>query len=90
MDHTLTDIKKRSCIRFDTEQGRLCQIADGTITQQTNVAIAIRLSPEEVRWLERRLVWARTVTMTALVKELLEGRASGRSDVSELDKCARR
>jgi hypothetical protein len=39
MDHTLTDIKKGSCIRFDTEQGRLCQIADGTITQ-TNVAIA--------------------------------------------------
>lgn len=76
MDHTLTDIKKRSCIRFDTEQERLCQIADVTVTQQTNVAIAIRLSPE--------------VTMTALVKELLEGRTSGCSDVSELDKCARR
>lgn len=90
MDHTLTDIKKRSCIRFDTEQGRLGQIAHVTVTQQTNVAIAIRLSPEEVRWLERRLVWERTVTMTALVKELLEGRTSGRSDVSELDKCARR
>ncbi|MGO4199881.1 hypothetical protein AB4Z13_31440 [Rhizobium sp. YAF28] len=86
----MTDIKKRSCIRFDTEQGRLGQIAHVTVTQQTNVAIAIRLSPEEVRWLERRLVWERTVTMTALVKELLEGRTSGRSDVSELDKCARR